>query len=680
MAAPYKWYDPSAGAGGNGDSYATAYNDINTAFAALSATYYILNIVPTLTGVIPTVPIVLSGLKGAPTTFMPTIRITNAAGDPLSMTDRFILDGNATLLNVLQIIDCAYVEFVGLTFDRATEDNVQGLTTVSTHLTFTDCDSKRAGRHGLHSFIQSSSIWRFNRGNYSNNVNRGITYSGTLNSMNLHALDIRNNGGDYQVAIPSASCMSDCIIANGARGLLCAATNYIIGSLFDNFSVNAITASATSSTILNLLIKNSPIGIIGIASNYNLDNITYYNVPTPRTTTTGKPRIGRETILAYDPTDANLNQIAKVPTRRNIIPRNGFLYGETAGVSGSDVIYPSILSVVPNILPTTGGTIVITYADTDSAAGLTAGAVTLGSVAASSISIVSGTVVNATFGALTSGQKDLVTISTAGTATRYGAVTVQAGATAPGAIVVSAANTAFRKILIRWQGGSGFSTIKLYRGVTLLLTTSTVNEYEDTVELDTSYTYRVLAENDTGSSEDSYTIKSWAVFDVPEKTAIGDLAIAIRDAVLEIKDSGVAVFSSDNVQIGRIFDLDNRFENGGFPCVAIEPGERGATGGEYDSQREITGDITFGIWLHVKTSTDNRKSGQDMIDVSRIGSAVLRMMYSFLDRKTATYPCNGYVFTNAQFSDIPMYEIFRDGVNTTAIAVSFRVDTEDTEL
>ena len=133
MAAPYKWYVPDASAGGDGDSYETAYNDINTAFSALSATYYILNIVPTLTGVIPSAPIALSGLKGS-IKYHYLIRIVNSNGDPLPYNSRFIIDGNNSLLNIITFVDCAYWELRGLTFKRATGDNIQGLTTVSTYM------------------------------------------------------------------------------------------------------------------------------------------------------------------------------------------------------------------------------------------------------------------------------------------------------------------------------------------------------------------------------------------------------------------------------------------------------------------------------------------------------------------------------------------------------------------
>lgn len=346
MAAPYKWYRPDASEGGDGDSYDTAYNNIVTAFAALSSTYYILNIVPSLSGVIPSAPIVLDGLRGAATTFFAEIRLTNSSGDKLPMTSRFIIDGNNSLLNCLQIINCTLVEISGFTFKRATQDNIQGLTTASTYIRFKDCDSMLAGRHGAYNIPQSAFGWEYYRGEYSNNVGRAITYLGSLNVVDLYGLLIKGNatvGNDYQVAIPSGSSLIDSIVKNGIKAIEVASANSLISNtIFDNHSVSTITNSTSVNKYSNLLIKNSPIGIVGGASNYKVNNITYYNVTNPRTATTGKSLIGTETIETIDPTDSTLNYKPSAKTRREIITMDGFYYGLTAGVPGSDVIYPPV--------------------------------------------------------------------------------------------------------------------------------------------------------------------------------------------------------------------------------------------------------------------------------------------------------------------------------------------------
>jgi hypothetical protein len=259
-----KWYVPDAVAGGDGEAYNTAYNNINTAFAALSSTYFKLNIVPSLTGVIPTSTIALSGLKGAATTFYVDIRLTNSAGEILPYTSRFVLDGNNSLTNVLTLVDCANISFTGLTFKRAASDNVQGLTTANTLIVFKDCDSILAGRHGVFNIPQSSSNWRFYRGNYSNNADQGYAYTGTLNTVDIFGVDFRNNGGAFQVTIPSASRIINTTIANGLRGISNAGSNnYIDNCILDNLSINAITNSSNLNRYMSLLIKNTPIGIIG---------------------------------------------------------------------------------------------------------------------------------------------------------------------------------------------------------------------------------------------------------------------------------------------------------------------------------------------------------------------------------------------------------------------------------
>jgi hypothetical protein len=496
MAAPYKWYRPDASAGGDGDSYATAYDNINTAFAALSATYYILNIVPTLSGVIPSAPIVLNGLKGAPTTFMPKIRITNSAGDPLPMADRFTLDGNATLLNVLQIINCDFVEFTGLRFDRATQDNIQGLTTASTWLLFTDCDSVRAGRHGSHSIVQSSTYWKYNRGVYSNNVGRAITNTGTLNISVLHGLDIKNNGGDVQVAVPANSSVSKCIFSNGLTGIVVNSLGSIVNNcIFDNFSVSAISNTNGWNTHYDLLIKNTPIGIVGATSAYDLDNVTYYNVTNPRTTTTGKPRIGRETILDYDPTDANYNQYAKVPTRRKIFDRGGFLYGETAGIPGADIIYPLIGSVSPNVGSVDGGTEITITLPNGGATGKTAG--TVKGVALTHFVVVSDTTITARTGAMTAGQGDVAITGIDGVLT--GGFTAQA-ANAPEAFTIAVTAWATNSVKVEWGASAGAVSYRVYRdNIDISGELKNISKWIDENATSGTYAYKVIATNSVGT-------------------------------------------------------------------------------------------------------------------------------------------------------------------------------------
>ena len=94
----------------------------------------------------------------------------------------------------------------------------------------------------------------------------------------------------------------------------------------------------------------------------------------------------------------------------------------------------------------------------------------------------------------------------------------------------------------------------------------------------------------------------------------------------------------------------------------------------------MDGSIYFQIIIFEKKYSNNRNSGADLQSISKIGSAVLRQMYSFIDRKTDEYPCKGFIMTNPDYQEMCDYEIFAENINTSSIRLSFRVDTKDTEL
>lgn len=137
----------------------------------------------------------------------------------------------------------------------------------------------------------------------------------------------------------------------------------------------------------------------------------------------------------------------------------------TIGIPQSDVEFPRIKSIVPNILTTAGGVIRITFSAGDSTAGITAARVTADGVAAQSVSIISVTEVDVTFGALSNGQKTIQTISNAGTAIAEESITVQ-DISAPNAPVLRG-YTSGKYANLSWTMAGGSNTYEIDGDISL---------------------------------------------------------------------------------------------------------------------------------------------------------------------------------------------------------------------
>ena len=365
MAAPYKWFVPDAAAGGDGDSYDTAYNNINTAFAALSATYYILNIVPTLTGVIPASTIALSGLKGAITTFRFEIRLTDANGNVLADNIRFALDGNNALTNIMTFVDCAYLDFNGIDFKRATSHNLSFATTPSTEISFRNGSSQLSGAgNGIISAAINNRIY-LDRFDLLSNGAAGFSGGQTGGGLKVDSSSISNNGGVGIESLLSPTITNSLIKKNGSYGIY-VRNNYanVMGNIIDgNATANILLAAAlfNANSFRDNLITNCAIGINNTTGAYYGFNNAFYGNTENEKTTTGKPISIENRILTEDPyidqANDNYNYKPSYARRRVSVAINGFMSGKTAGIPGADV-YPQDFYLDKSVVSVTAGTLI----------------------------------------------------------------------------------------------------------------------------------------------------------------------------------------------------------------------------------------------------------------------------------------------------------------------------------
>jgi hypothetical protein len=245
---------------------------------------------------------------------------------------------------------------------------------------------------------------------------------------------------------------------------------------------------------------------------------------------------------------------------------------------------------------------------------------------------------------------------------------------------LSVTSTSDTVLTIAWAFDADAAYFKVYRATTSggsfsLVGTVTALSFADSgLTADTTYFYKVKAGNDAGESAFSAEVygTTLTAVSVPTETIISQLAAAIKAAVDEIPS-----VESANVVIGEVEDIDSRTSTG-FPLIEIVPAGTTGTGEVYESQRSITSDYAFGIYVSTYATTPARVSGTDLTDIDKYASAVIRQIYRFMDAaQGGNPPCTGFLMVNPNYRRTPNYQIFSEHVNSEVIEISFKVYTED---
>lgn len=159
---------------------------------------------------------------------------------------------------------------------------------------------------------------------------------------------------------------------------------------------------------------------------------------------------------------------------------------------------------------------------------------------------------------------------------------------------------------------------------------------------------------------------------IPSSTIFDSLLAAIKtkfEAITTVQSVIIGTFDPTELSSWAATESSSR-----FPC--IEMIYNGFTGEGYVDQRDIRGNYAFQFVGHVYTATTSRIDGDDMKTVEHLGTAMRQCVYSFIDDTTA--PCTWYLFTNPEFTLLPLYQYYDNNINSVILTVSFKCDRADT--
>lgn len=526
---------------------------------------------------------------------------------------------------------------------------------------FKGCISRNNTRWGFYNPVYNSgvnSIGGLLQCKAHGNGGGGVTHAGGL----LDSCLLYDNTGVGLITTTADAIIKNCIIyRNTTNGIHQSNTSTIL--LEDN-RIFGNNKNIYTSAVSYLYAKRNEI-VEGATANIDYAAGNYVDLGGNKITGTNG---------CVDPANGNFNTRPDADLRRTEVDIDGTnKFFVTAGIPGADVIYPRIDSIDKTVLPLAGGTIVATGIGLTGATGFTLGGV------ACTVVVDSDTQITITVPTLTAGLKSLAGTTTAGAVSLANCVTAQAGASAPGAFVLTATARP-TSMLLQWTNSIGYSYFDTYQGAVKINSSPIRDAISYLVEgltEETSYTFKVTAVNGTGST-DSNTVTKTTLADgyLPTDTVTKQLLEILKSQILAIKDSTAAqVFSSDNVVIGYINDLAERTA---FPCVEIYPTGSGSLGSSYESQRTISSEFTFSIVAHQRVATTNRDNGTDLYEINQIGEAIRAQIFRLNDLSQAgTEPCTGFVMVQPTYTVNPQYEVFSEKVNSVIVDCAIRADNED---
>jgi len=332
-------------------------------------------------------------------------------------------------------------------------------------------------------------------------------------SLNLSLFDscIFHNNTTAMTTAGFNNKMVNCHVIDNANGIVAAGGFQIDNCVLDgNTNYAVTTATGNLASISRSRITNNGIGITtGVNGQVLLSGCVVSDNTTNQTTGTGGTvKLLGDTIVAnglsgyIDRANKNFGLLPDATLRRlPQTPIEGTLTVDyvTAGITGADIKYPRIDSFDKTVLPTSGGTLVAT------GIGLTGANLypwTLGGVACT-VAVDSDTQITITVPAITAGLKSLAGTTTAGAVSITNAVTVQAGASAPGAFVLTATPKARGNMLLKWTPSTGFNSYDVYVNGTIPTGYADLVVCEKIITLtaDSSNTIYVKAKNGTGNTD-----------------------------------------------------------------------------------------------------------------------------------------------------------------------------------